>query len=141
MIHEDNVFAMACYVVTDKFYCSPGAFYLYRQRKNSTIGEVSYDKLEREIKALVVGLKYLDEVLPIYVDSETVRRGKVSLFNELWHNILPYYANGKQVPIKTVVSVERVLKDCFGDDYFLVGMLMHQAGAVSCRLRDYLMKK
>ena len=88
-----------------------------------------------------MGLKYLDEVLPIYVDSETVRRGKVSLFNELWHNILPYYANGKQVPIKTVVSVERVLKDCFGDDYFLVGMLMHQAGAVSCRLRDYLMKK
>lgn len=139
MIHEDNVFAMVCYAATDRFFCSPGAFYLYRQRKNSTIGEVSYGRLESEIKAMILGLKYLDKVLPLYVDSETVRMGKLFLFNELWHNILPYYANGKQIPKKTIETVERVLKDCFGDDSFLVGMLMHRAGAMSCRLRKCLM--
>lgn len=134
MIHEDNVFAMACYVVTDKFYSSPGAFYLYRQRKNSTIGEFSYAKLEREINAMVVGLRYLDKMLSAYVDSETVRIGKISFFYELFHNIIPYYTDGKKIPVKTLETVEVTLKDYFGRDYFLVSMLMHHAASAYCRL-------
>ena len=72
---------MLCYAATNKFYCSPGAFYLYRQRNNSTIGEVSYGELEREMRAMMIGLKYLDKSLPLYVGSDTVRMGKLFLFN------------------------------------------------------------
>ena len=138
MIHEDNVFILACYAATDRYYCSPGAFYLYRQRKNSTTGEVSYKKLEREIKALKVGFEYLDKMLYPYVDSETIRRAKLYLFNELWHNILPYYENGEQIPLKTIESVEHTMDEYFGKDSFLVSMLMHKAGSASCRLKKYL---
>lgn len=135
IIHEDNAFALACYASTDRIYSISGAFYLYRQRNSSIVGGIGYDRLEREVKAIVLGMKYVGKMLSYHVSPANVRMGKIHFFNDLWGNVLPYYADGINIPAKTIETVEKTMKDVLGEDYLLASMLMHHACAYFSRLR------
>ena len=135
MMHEDNAFAMACYAATNRIYCCSGLYYLYRQRSTSTEHDKSFDRLEKELKTLVTGIKYVEKSLSAYVGTETVRYGQLFLFREMWANVLPYYGDGRNIPERTVKTVEKIMKEFFGNDYAFVSILMHFAGCSSSRLR------
>ena len=132
MIHEDDAFALAVYAATDRIYSMPGAFYLYRQRSTSIMGDHSYGRLEMEIRSLANGLRYVEKQLRPYVDRQTIRDGQTALFSNLWPNILLFYENNQAVPAGTAKTVARIACELFGEDAFLVEFLMHYAGS-SCR--------
>ena len=133
MMHEDNAFALACYAATNRIYCCPGPYYLYRQRSTSTEHEKSYDRLERELRTLMSGMKYVEKSLSPYVGTELVRYGQRCLFRDLWMHVLPYYGDGDNVEAGTVNTVEKIMKEVFGEESVFVSFLMHRAGISSIK--------
>ena len=135
MIHEDDAFAIAVYAATDRIYSYPGAFYLYRQRNKSIMREHSYAKLEMEIKALVIGLRYVGRQLPPHVESQVVSNAQRWLIRNIWNNILPYYGSSQLIPKGTVEAVSRVFGKFYGEDAILLEFLMHYASSCFCQLK------
>lgn len=130
MAHEDEPFAIAGYLFTDRIWIVPEFFYVYRQRTTSLMHDISYRRLKNEVQAMVIGIRYINDLfhrVPGQIDDRIKCDVLNTFFCRVWNNILNFYSSDKKTDDSIRNTVDEALSEFFPRDSFFIGTMLHYA--------------
>lgn len=131
MISEDETFAFAVYCFAKKICKINGIFYIHRMREGSIMNRHSEERLKEGLKGMVVGVRYLDEVMnscSVFKENMTLRlQMQYFLLSKLiTSHISPFYEKPEQDGAKLRILAQETLAPILGEHTTLVNLLLYQ---------------
>ena len=130
VISEDEIFCFSLLAAAERYYILHDALYIYRNmRKNSVMGSKNFDKISSAIKAGIIALNYVGNVLdkmPRFDGYEQWRENLMNykVFYGLVGHSFPYFADLNITAEKNAL-VKEALTPYFGANETFVRLLFN----------------